>query len=242
MSSSNPGGLPGPHCPELESELPRQRPDRISRVQMLGLRHNPPRMGRWAMERRRELFGDDALLCPTPTLGAVPEGPALLRGDALDPLQNWPEPGHWRAGDRLLLPVPATDEGAQRYTEWLLELAAAAEKDGFLGSARPGEAPSALAPFSPEPGGTHRLWIIAVARLVLPAQIRVEARHDLIGIRLAQVALGFGADTLSGPIEPERRLPVAGVTRPSEASLAGLRTLIEQAGLRCVLPPTKDPR
>ena len=82
-----------------------------------------------------------------------------------------------------------------------------------------------IAPYSRLPAGTHRLWLVAVARLALPATIRVEARHDLVGIRLAQVALGFGADVLSGPIESDRHLPVAGVTRPNEATLAGLRKI-----------------
>ena len=59
----------------------------------------------------------------------------------------------------------------------------------------------------------------------------MQARHDLIGIRVAQVALGFGADTLAGPVQPDRSLPLAGVTRPNENTHAGLRALVEQAGL-----------
>jgi 2-iminoacetate synthase ThiH len=85
------------------------------------------------------------------------------------------------------------------------------------------------------PGGLHRLWLLAAARLALPAGVRVEVRHDLCGIRLAQVALGFGADTLAGPIDPVRHLPLAGVPRPSEATADGLCELVRQAGLTPVL-------
>ena len=60
----------------------------------------------------------------------------------------------------------------------------------------------------------------------------MAARHDLVGIRLAQLAVGFGADTLAGPIEPDRVLPLAGVTRPDENTLAGLTALVESLGLR----------
>jgi 2-iminoacetate synthase ThiH len=61
--------------------------------------------------------------------------------------------------------------------------------------------------------------------------VRVEVRHDLHGVRLAQVALGFGADTLAGPIDAGRHLPLAGVPRPSETSEAALSELVRQAGL-----------
>jgi hypothetical protein len=40
---------------------------------------------------------------------------------------------------------------------------------------------------------------------------------------------------LAGPIARARSLPLAGVTRPDEATPAGLSTLVEQAGLEPVL-------
>jgi 2-iminoacetate synthase ThiH len=123
---------------------------------------------------------------------------------------------------------------------WLLELAQHHAKTPL--PSLPHVGPCSLAPFSTDAAGTHRLWAIAVARLVLPAAIRVEARHDLIGIRLAQVALGFGADTIAGPIAPERHLPVAGVPRPDETTITGLHKLIEQAGLECALYEDIAPR
>jgi hypothetical protein len=208
--------------------------------QLLDLRHNPPQLGHLAMERRADLFERRTLLRPTPTL-PPPTGPAILRRNQQLDLAAWPEPEAWQPGDRVMIPVPPEDEpAARRYVTWLLELAAAEACDPL--DLNPLLGPCSVAPFSADPAGTHRLWLIGVARLALPATIRVEARHDLVGIRLAQVALGFGADTLAGPVAAERHLPVAGVTRPNEASITGLRNLIEQAGLICALQEDAVPR
>ncbi|WP_434415209.1 hypothetical protein [Nannocystis pusilla] len=134
---------------------------------------------------------------------------------------GWPEPGALRAGDRLVLQVDRGRLGA--YFEYLSRLAAAAP-EGL-----------SVAPFCALAGGLMRLHLIAAARVALPGRVRVEARHDLLGIRLAQVALGFGADTLAGPLAQTRKLPLAGVPRPDEATPAGLAALIERAGLEPVL-------
>lgn len=134
---------------------------------------------------------------------------------------GWPEPEALRAGDRLVLQVDRSRLGA--YFEYLARLAAAAP-EGL-----------SVAPFCALAGGLMRLHLIAAARVALPGRVRVEARHDLLGIRLAQVALGFGADTLAGPLAQTRKLPLAGVPRPDEATPAGLAALIERAGLEPVL-------
>jgi hypothetical protein len=220
--------------------MPEPTPPSIDAEFLLGLRANPPLAGRLAMERRADLFERRTLLRPTPAV-AVPSGPAILRRDQVLPCAAWPAADAWQPGDRVMLPVAPDDErAAERYVEWLIDLAAhetlaPLEQSPLLG-------PASLAPFCPEPAGTHRLWLIAAARLALPGSIRVEARHDLIGIRIAQVALGFGADTLAGPVDVDRHLPVAGVTRPNEASITGLRNLIEQAGLVCALQEDAIPR
>jgi hypothetical protein len=222
------------------AELPHDRPQQLDADTLLRLAGNPPLLGAWAMEVRTQLFGRRTLLRPTPE-HARPSGPALLRRDELIELDSWPAPQAWQAGDRLMLPIEFGDEPTiLYYVHWLLALAEHAKQKPLL--VLPHLGPCSLAPFSSDPAGTHRLWAIAVARLVLPAAIRVEARHDLVGIRLAQVALGFGADTLAGPIAPERHLPVAGVPRPDEATITGLHKLIEQAGLECALHEDTAPR
>ncbi|NVB41795.1 hypothetical protein G6O69_28440 [Pseudenhygromyxa sp. WMMC2535] len=207
---------------------------------LLDLRKDPPRMGRLAAQRRAALFGSRVLLRPSPdNRPAAGVQAAVLRRGELVVLGDWPDPDAWQPGDRMLLALEPEDEaGARRYVDWLLALA----RTPTLAERLTIGDLCGLAPYSRRAGGTHRLWLIAAARLALPPAIRVEARHDLIGIRLAQVALGFGADTLSGPLGDERKLPVAGVTRPTEASITGLRNLVEQAGLECALYEEGSPR
>lgn len=192
----------------------------------LGLRGDPPRAGQLASERRDALFGARVRIRVVVPERPVPElDVAVERAGARIELDSLPEAAAWQPGDRWLVALePGDDAACERYVAWLTSL-----------RELPGDV--SLAPWSRGVGGTARLWAIAVARLSLPANVRVEARHDLIGIRLAQVALAFGADTLAGPIVADRKLPVAGVTRPTEATLAGLRNLIEQAGLA----PDEDP-
>lgn len=191
---------------------------------------DPALAGRRAQAVRAARFGRRAFV------RAAPEHPApavalVLRGSETlvfptgadvhaveDP--GWPAPALLLPGDRLVLQVERDRAGA--YFAYLARLAAEAPAD------------ISVAPFCARSGGLFRLHLIAAARLAL-ARAHVEARHDLLGIRLAQVALGFGADTLAGPLAHARSLPLAGVTRPDEATPAGLSTLIEQAGLEPVL-------
>ncbi len=128
----------------------------------------------------------------------------------------WPDPVTLQPGDRLILRVEHDQLPA--YCAWLVRAAAAATE-------------WTLTPFCASPGGLFRLHLIAAARLALPPRVRVEVRHDLHGVRLAQVALGFGADTLAGPLDASRHLPLAGVPRPSETSAVALAELVHQAGL-----------
>jgi hypothetical protein len=195
------------------------RPDRFDLTTLLELRGDPPRAGRWATEVRQGFFGARALLRTTPEHPPPDADVVVARADQRLALAELPPAEHWQAGDRLMIVVePGDDEACRRYAAWLLALHDLPQR-------------CSIAPWSRNVGATARLWAIAAARLVLPGHVRVEARHDLVGIRLAQIALAFGADTLSGPIVADRKLPVAGVTRPTEATLAGLRNLIEQAGL-----------
>ncbi len=184
----------------------------------LALYEHPAVLGRHAAAARRLAFGERVWVRPAPAHEA-PHAAVLLRGDAVLALAAWPEPAALEPGDRVVVDVPPTPVDRARLVAWLRALAAAAP------------AGLAVAPAATTPGGLHRLWCIAAARLLLPPAVRVEARHDLIGIRLAQIAVGLGADTLAGPIAPDRALPLAGVTRPDEATRAGLCTLVRQVGL-----------
>lgn len=187
-------------------------------IDPLALVERPAVLGQHGARARRQAFGEVVWVRPAPA-HAPPAVACVLRGAELLELAAWPEPGALVPGDRVVVEVAATPTDRARFVAWLRALAQAAPAE------------ISIAPTSSTPGGMHRLWCIAAARLLLPASARVEARHDLIGIRLAQLAVGFGADTLSGPIAPDRSLPLAGVTRPDEATAAGLATLVRQVGL-----------
>lgn len=193
----------------------------------LRLYANPPKAGLLACEVRSKIFGSTIEIRPTSELEA--RGAAMvLRGTESAVLDHWPEVAEIAPEDTVLLRTDASEDGRRRYCAWLDRVASV-------------DVPWRLAPFSATPAGIHRLWCLAVARLALPERVRIEARHDLVGIRLAQLALGFGADTLSGPVQADRVLPLAGVTRPAEATLAGLCTLVRQAGLEPAPVSTESP-
>lgn len=192
-------------------------------IDPLALFERPAALGQHGAAARRRAFGEQVWVRPAPA-HAPPAVACVLRregdGDGtLVELAAWPEPAALLPGDRVVVQVPSTPADRARFVAWLRAVAAAAPAE------------LSVAPTAPIPGGMHRLWCIAAARVLLPATVRVEARHDLIGIRVAQLAVGFGADTLSGPIAPDRSLPLAGVTRPDEATRAGLATLVRQVGL-----------
>ena len=169
--------------------------------------------------------GPDVPVPPDMPPGPGPDGP----NDPNDPsaphpgAPGWPEPHALQRGDRLVLRVDPGELPA--YCAWLVRAAAVLP------------AGTSVAPHCPRPGGLFRLHLIAAARLALPLAVRVEVRHDLIGVRLAQVALGFGADTLAGPQDAGRHLPLAGVPRPNETSEAALCELVRQAGLEPITTP-----
>ncbi|MBA3545766.1 MAG: hypothetical protein H0T76_04715 [Nannocystis sp.] len=220
----------------------------MTHAALLALFSDPADAGRRAIAARELAFGSAIWIRPTPAHPA-PALAALIRDDRvidLSPVPEampsapgskehvpedmsfepaWPDPASLRPGDRLVLAVDHDQLPA--YCRWLLRAAAAA----------PGWS---LAPFSPRPGGLFRLHLIAAARIALPAGIRVEVRHDLHGVRLAQVALQFGADTLAGPLDAGRHLPLAGVPRPSETSAMALGELIRQAGFEPQRPSTLE--
>lgn len=203
-----------------------------STLDPLALFERPAALGDHGAKARRRAFADQVWVRPAPS-HPTPTTAALLRSGLRDEhftaLAAWPEPDALQANDRVIVQVAATAGDRHRYVAWLRALARAAP------------ASLSVAPCSADDGGMHRLWCIATARVLLPDHVHVEARHDLIGIRLAQLAVGFGADTLAGPVEPDRKLPLAGVTRPDEATAAGLATLIRQVGLTPRTTPPHGP-
>ncbi len=175
---------------------------------LLALHLRPAEAGRLATLARTRAFGDAIAIVPAPR-HEPPAAAAIVRGDVVVTCDAWPDPATVQPGDRVVVQVDADDGARRRFVRWL-SLAAKSLPEG-----------TAIAPLSR-----------AAARLRLPERVRVEVRHDLVGIRLAQVALGFGADTLAGPLQPERKLPVAGVPRPNEATRTGLHHLVLQTGAR----------
>jgi hypothetical protein len=184
---------------------------------LLSAFEHPAALAAAASARRNELFGAAVVVRPDAPC-SPPTTAARLRDGAFASLEHWPAASELREDDRLIVQVDPTPLERQHFVQWLHELA-----DSPLRWS--------LAPFSRDAAGVHRLWCIAVARACLPATVRIEVRHDLVGLRLAQLALGFGADTLTGPLQPERKLPLAGVPRPTEATALGLHTMVRQTGL-----------
>jgi hypothetical protein len=196
---------------------------------LLGLVREPLLAAARGRARRDALAGRRVRIVARASLG-VPEHAVIVRGGEVLTQGRWPATrGALQAGDHVVVQVGTEPADRERYVRWLHELAASEPP------------PMSLAPCSQTAAGLHPLWCIAAARLCLPAHVAVEARHDLLGIRLAQVALGFGADALGGPIETDRSLPLCGVTRPDENTAAGLATLVRHAGLQPVHAPESTP-
>jgi hypothetical protein len=190
--------------------------------QLLELRDDPPRAGEWAARCRG---ADDEVRIAAASECTAAGVAHIERDGAVRALDQWPNASLLRRDDLVTVQVPASS--APKFCEYLSSLARA------LADVDPSRCPTpfVFAPWCAEPQGIHRLWTVAAARIALPPSVHVGARHDLLGIRVAQVALGFGASALVGPIEPDRSLPLAGVTRPTENTRAGLRALVEQVGL-----------
>lgn len=87
-------------------------------------------------------------------------------------------------------------------------------------------------PFShlPPTPGVEDLKNIAVSRLLLDNVLHIKAYWVMLGVKLAQVALSFGADDLDGTILEEKIAGMAGRTSPDSLSIKTLRNLIQEAG------------
>ena len=86
----------------------------------------------------------------------------------------------------------------------------------------------------PGPSGLDDLLTIAVARLMLDNFEHVKAYWIMIGPRVAQTALSFGADDLDGTVVEEKIVHMAGAATPNELTVDELLRLIREAGFQPV--------
>jgi len=86
----------------------------------------------------------------------------------------------------------------------------------------------------PPVGGAESLKTIAVARLMLDNFDHVKAYWIVLGPKLAQVALSFGADDLHGTVFEEQIAHDAGAASPLGLSVEDLAALAEEAGFAAV--------
>src|SRR3954453_1166734 len=86
-----------------------------------------------------------------------------------------------------------------------------------------------LAPL-PKHSGLLDLRTMAVSRLLLDNFPHIKAYWVMLGVKTAQLALGFGADDLDGTVVHEKIYHDAGSDSPQELSVAEIRRLIEEAG------------
>ncbi len=78
--------------------------------------------------------------------------------------------------------------------------------------------------------GFADLKTIAVARLLLDNFIHIKAYWIMLGVKIAQIALNFGADDLDGTVMEERIGHMAGASSEEALTSDELRTLILAAG------------
>lgn len=82
----------------------------------------------------------------------------------------------------------------------------------------------------PPPTGFDDLRVIAVSRLMLDNIPHLKALWMYLGLKMAQVALSFGADDLGGTAERERIARAAGAREPEKVTAEELERTIREAG------------
>lgn len=88
--------------------------------------------------------------------------------------------------------------------------------------------------YLPATTGTDDLRTIAVSRLLLDNFDHIKAYWVMLGEKLAQTALCFGADDLDGTIVEEKITHTAGATSPKGLTQDRLEALIRRAGMEPV--------
>ena len=84
------------------------------------------------------------------------------------------------------------------------------------------------------PSGRRSLRIIATARLMLDNFPHVKAYWVTLGLKLAQVALSFGANDLDGTVGEEHIAHMAGASSPQELTVKQIQHLIGETGREAV--------
>jgi aminodeoxyfutalosine synthase len=82
----------------------------------------------------------------------------------------------------------------------------------------------------PKASGMMDLRVMAISRLMLDNFPHIKAYWVMLGVKMAQVSLSFGADDLDGTVVHEKIYHDAGSDSPQEMSVAEIRRLIEEAG------------
>ena len=82
----------------------------------------------------------------------------------------------------------------------------------------------------PGPTALEKLRILAVSRLMLDNIPHIKVFWIMIGLRLAQVALSFGADDVDGTVAEERITHAAGAETPEALTTNEITQLIRGAG------------
>ncbi len=82
----------------------------------------------------------------------------------------------------------------------------------------------------PPPTGLSDLKHIAVSRIFLDNFAHIKVYWIMTGIKIAQLALNFGADDIDGTVMQERIVHMAGAETPEGLSVKDLVALIREAG------------
>jgi aminodeoxyfutalosine synthase len=82
----------------------------------------------------------------------------------------------------------------------------------------------------PKPSGVMDLKTIAISRLMLDNFPHIKAYWVMLGLKIAQVSLSFGADDIDGTVVHEKIYHEAGAETPQEVTVAEIRRLIAEAG------------
>ena len=82
----------------------------------------------------------------------------------------------------------------------------------------------------PKASGITDLRVMAISRLMLDNFSHIKAYWVMLSIRIAQMALSYGADDIDGTVVHEKIYHDAGSDSPQELSVAEIRRLIAETG------------